>query len=124
MALLLDTHVLVWLASDDPRLSDTAKTAILDPDVELMVSGVVAYEFEDLRARGRFGRVDSLGVVIAGLEAVLIDYPAEAYRLLPLLPDEHRDPLDRMLVAHAIHADLTLVTADADIHKYPVRWLW
>lgn len=36
----------------------------------------------------------------------------------------HGDPVDRMLIAHAIHADLTLVTADGLMRRYPVKSLW
>jgi len=39
---------------------------------------------------------------------------------LARLPDIHRDPFDRIMVAQAVVEDLTLVTRDALIHKYPV----
>ena len=48
--------------------------------------------------------------------AVELDH-IEAYEDLPLL---HRDPFDRLLVAQARHADLTIVTRDANIAKYDV----
>lgn len=58
------------------------------------------------------------------LEAVVLPLPQEVWMLAEGLPDLHRDPIDRMLIAHAIHADLTLVTADEVIRRYPVRTLW
>jgi PIN domain nuclease of toxin-antitoxin system len=122
--LLLDTQVLVWFGLDDRRLSAVFREKLLDADVRFLVSGVTAFELEDLRVRGRLGSVDSVGVLVAGLGAALLDFPAEAARIVPLLPDLHRDPVDRMLIAHAIHADLTLVTADATVRRYPVRTLW
>ena len=124
LVLLLDTQILVWIGTGDRRLSAVARAAIIDPDAELCVSAIVAYEFEDLRIRDRLGPVDALGDMLRRLDAVVLDFPAEAYRLIPLLPKLHREPVDRMLVAHAIHADLTLVTADATIRQYPVRTLW
>lgn len=54
----------------------------------------------------------------------VIDYPAEAYHVADSLPDIHRDPVDRMLIAHALHAGLPIVTADATIRRYPVRTIW
>jgi PIN domain nuclease of toxin-antitoxin system len=36
----------------------------------------------------------------------------------------HGDPVDRMLIAHALHAGLTLVTADETIRRYPVPTIW
>ena len=40
------------------------------------------------------------------------------------LPDLHRDPFDRMLVAQALERGLTIVTPDPAIQQYPVRTLW
>ncbi len=65
-----------------------------------------------------------MATLLQKLRASLIDFPSEAYRLVALLPPIHRDPVDRMLIAHAIHADLTLVTADEAMRAYPVRSLW
>lgn len=36
------------------------------------------------------------------------------------LPDIHRDPIDRLLVDHALTSDMHIVTADANIRRYPV----
>jgi PIN domain nuclease of toxin-antitoxin system len=40
------------------------------------------------------------------------------------LPDVHRDPFDRVLIAQAIVGGLVLVTPDESIRQYPVRTLW
>ncbi len=124
MAYLLDTHVLVWFGVGGARLSPAFHALLTDADAEFVVSSVTAFEFEELRARNRLGDVDSVSVLIRALNAVVADFPAAAYELVHLLPKLHRDPADRMLVAHAIHADLTLVTADAVLRNYPVRSLW
>lgn len=124
MAILIDTQALAWVATGSKRLSPAAASALIDPDQDLFVSSVTAYEFADLNRRGRFDADLSLDAILTALYAALLDYPAEAYRIVPLLPPLHRDPVDRMLVAHAIHADLTLVTADATARKYPVRSIW
>lgn len=62
--------------------------------------------------------------VTAAFDLVLRDLPAEVWRLADRLPDLHRDPIDRMLLAHAMHDDVTLVTADRTMHAYPVATLW
>ena len=99
--------------------------AIADTSVQFHVSAVVAYEFADLAWRGRFEPgTPPLGELLNRLEATVMPFPSEAWRLTPLLPPIHRDPIDRMLVAHAIHADLTIVTADKLVREYPVRSLW
>ena len=40
------------------------------------------------------------------------------------LPTHHRDPFDRLLIAQAIIRNMTFITPDPIIHKYPVSTLW
>lgn len=124
MAILLDTQVLAWIGVNDPRLGRAAFSAILDGAEQVVVSAVTAYEFADLNRRGRFGADLALDMMLARLGAEIADYPAECWRIAAALPLLHRDPVDRMLVAHAIHADLILITADETMRSYPVRTLW
>lgn len=41
-----------------------------------------------------------------------------------LLPDHHKDPFDRLLIAQANHQGLILVTQDRNIQKYDVKHVW
>lgn len=124
MPILIDTQAIVWAVTDSPRLSIAARAAITNGAEEICISAVTAYEFADLNRRGRFEVDLPFGQVLSQLEARLLDYPAGLWTIAETLPAIHFDPVDRMLVAHAIHADLTLVTADAKMRKYPVRSLW
>ncbi len=40
------------------------------------------------------------------------------------LPDHHRDPMDRFLIATALRMDLTVVTSDRVFRSYGVRTIW
>jgi PIN domain nuclease of toxin-antitoxin system len=40
------------------------------------------------------------------------------------LPDLHRDPFDRLLVATALEEEATIVTPDDWIQRYPIPWTW
>lgn len=124
MGLILDTHVLVWLAAGDARLSVVARDAVVDGDQALFVSAATAWEFADLQHRGRLPSVERIEEIADAIDLALLDVPAELWRLAESLPDIHGDPVDRMLIAHAIHAGLTLVTADGTMRKYPVPTLW
>lgn len=124
LTLLIDTHVLAWLASDPGRVSEVVREQVADPNTALHVSGCTAWEYADLHHRGRLPRAAHFSVVADALDLVLLDTPAELWRWAARLPDIHRDPMDRILIAHAIAADLTLVTADATVRAYPVRTLW
>lgn len=100
------------------------RSLIGDPHVQLYVSAVTAFEFQGLRIRGRFGEVPSLPDMLQRLEAILLPLPAEVWTVIDGLPNLHRDPIDRMLVAHAIHADLPLATADETMRSYPISTIW
>ncbi len=124
MDLLVDTHVLAWIANDDERLSKRFVDTLPDPDTRLFVSAVTAYEYSDLLARNRFPAKVDIPLLQAELGFDLLDYPADLWPVTVGLPDIHRDPVDRMLVAHAIALDLTLVTADRNMRRYSVKSLW
>ena len=51
--------------------------------------------------------------------------PGRAHiHLLDQLPFHHKDPFDRLLIAQAIHDDLTLISNDRAFSSYPVEMLW
>ena len=124
MDLLIDTHVLIWAVEGSRRLSARAYDAIVDPTNRLMVSGVTAFEFADLKSRGRLPALADFATVAERLSLVLLNVPADLWKLADSLPNLHGDPTDRMLIAHTMYSDLTLVTADATIQSYPIRTLW
>jgi PIN domain nuclease of toxin-antitoxin system len=118
--LLLDTHVLVWTATGDHRLSSAVREAIVGPSSRLFVSAVIAYEFTDLNLRGRFGTDLPLGPILAELSADVLPFPAAAWTMLSAMPLIHRDPVDRMLVAHALTGGYRVASSDEAIRRYPV----
>jgi len=122
-SLLLDTHVLLWVATRDDRLGPRARDAIRDGTTTVFVSAVTAWEIAIKRALGkvevpgdvmelvRFYRFDALDITIdhaLGVEA---------------LPSHHRDPFDRLLVSQARSEGLTLVSNDARLAEYDVSYL-
>ena len=124
MAVLIDTNALVFVATGSERLSPAARTVLTDPARRLLVSAVTAFEFADLNRRGRFSADLPLQPILDMLEADEAPYPPKCWTLAAQLPDHHRDPVDRMLVAHAIFEDHDLLTSDDIIRSYPVRTIW
>lgn len=49
------------------------------------------------------------------------EYDAER---LKKLPDIHKDPFDRLIIAQAIENDLTIITRDTKIPLYEVKTIW
>lgn len=108
------------MATGDPRLRRIDQATLADPARPLVVSAVVAFELADLQRRGRLAMTESLDFLREHMEFEVAGLPADTWRLAAELPLIHRDPVDRMLVAHALAGGFTLATADANIRKYPV----
>lgn len=124
MNFLLDTHVLVWLMTGDKRLRPAWRDALANPDNRIFVSAVVAWEYSELRNRGRFDVMQTIDNLVEIYGLKVLDFPAVAWSVAEHLPDIHRDPVDRMLVAHAQVLDMVLISADEAVRRYPVRSLW
>ena len=120
MQLLLDTHIVIWMASRPEKLSNTQKSVLAQAGNELFVSVVAAYEYEHLRADGRLPVRRSFDEARVLIGFTVLDLPAAVWRGVADLPLIHRDPIDRLQVAHALESGLTLVTADRNIRRYPV----
>ena len=124
MRLLLDTNVIIWSARDSGRITDRAQKAIASDDAPLCISVMSAWEYGQKRLLKPLELPLSFEHLIEGLPHQKIDFPFECAKFAESLPLIHRDPFDRMLIAQAILLDLTIVTSDTDIHKYPVKILW
>ena len=120
MRLLLDTQILVWLVIGDRRLDAAKQAAIFDPDNDLVVSAVVAVEYTELQLRGRFPVNEPLDELEQRFGLQIAAYPADAWRMVEKLPSIHREPVDRMLIAHAMIESMAIVTSDVEIRRYPV----
>ena len=123
MRLLLDTHTLLWLISDNPEVSPNVREAVNDPDNEVFVSVASVWEISIKRSRGRLDAPENLVEQLKDSDyttlLVNLDHADRAGRL----PMHHRDPFDRMLVAQAQVEDLVLVTRDRFIPRYAVETL-
>ena len=120
---LLDTHTFLWWLADDPRLGGDARSAIADNRNPVFVSAAMGWEITIKKALGKIEAPDNLDAVVEeeGFEHLPITfYHAEQ---AGVLPNHHKDPFDRMLVAQAQAEGLVIVTADHIIPQYGVRTL-
>ena len=122
MKLLFDTHVLLW-ASGAPRLLPPAARALLEDEAnELVFNAASLWEVaikqqlgrKDFRADARLLRRGMLDNGYAELPVTSAHAVA-----LDLLPPLHKDPFDRMLIAQALVEGIMLLTADANLARYP-----
>ncbi|WP_186063325.1 type II toxin-antitoxin system VapC family toxin [Burkholderia gladioli] len=118
MRLLLDTHVYLWSVMDDRKLTKAARTLILEAD-EVFVSSASIWEASIKVGLGKLEADVDLLVSEIGASGFL-ELPVRAVHaaLVRNLPDIHRDPFDRLLVAQAMSEPLRLVTSDGHLSKY------
>lgn len=128
--MLLDTHTLVWFDSDDRRLRLYAQREIQRAFLARQVA-VSPITFLEVAMHVREGSL----TFIRDVEEWRRDLTLDGLRELPLtsqiatqaglLPDLHGDPMDRILVATALHGNHELATADQKILEWrgPLRRL-
>ena len=122
MKILLDTHLLLWAASEPNRLSAAARKELENVENALMFSAASLWEVAIKNALGR----SDFAVDPSLLRRGLLD---NGYEELPItgrhavfvdrLPPLHRDPFDRMLVAQCLAEGILLLTADEQVAQYP-----
>ena len=115
--LLLDSHVVVWMLADSPRLGPSARAAIVAAE-QVCVSVVSPWELAIKRALGRLDMPDDLVDLLDQRGATWLAIEPADGLAAAALPRLHGDPFDRMLVAQAIRASLTIMTADPAIGAY------
>lgn len=128
MKLLLDTQSFIFYVDRPDKIPSVARTAMEDVSNELFVSLVSPWEMQVKSTLGK------LQLSRPAVELVQAELDRAAIKLLPItlnhidalsrLPNHHRDPFDRLLVAQAIQEGLTLVTSDAAIAQYAAPVLW
>ena len=125
MRYLLDTHVFIWWAIGDRRLSADMLEAIEDPANQLYLSAASSWE---MMIKSRLGKLrlpsDAEAFIAAGLHCNRVEtlpVTVEHTFALVLLEGLHKDPFDRMLIAQARHENLTLMTNDPLIRQYRVN---
>jgi PIN domain nuclease of toxin-antitoxin system len=125
--LLIDTHVLLWLLAGSPRLSGHVLATLANRRNGVFLSVVSTWE---IAIKAGLGKLD----LPPNLHTWLPDeLDAAGLKLLPIdlkhslgvesLPQHHRDPFDRLLIAQAVSDGLTIVTADQVFDFYDVPLL-
>ncbi len=128
MRILLDTATFLWIVLSPSRLSSTAIRLYEEPLNDIYFSAASAYE---VVVKAMLGKLD-----VGGSPSGFIRAERESRGILPLpideeaafaverLPAIHADPFDRLLIAQSIANEMTLLTPDAVIARYPIRVAW
>lgn len=121
MRFLLDTHVLIWALEGSKQLPTKARDLLLDAAHEHYVSTASVWELVIKIALRKLRLGRKLDELESGIETA-------GFKLLPVhirhavavasLPNHHRDPFDRLLIAQCRVETLRLLTADTQLSSY------
>jgi PIN domain nuclease of toxin-antitoxin system len=129
--ILVDTHVVIWLAGDEPKLSKKAVAAIADARQHgegLAIADITLWELAALASKGRIRLAISLEYFLTEVEArfVVLPITGRACACALGLPAAYpKDPADRIIGATALVEGLPLLTADGEIRRsraLPTIW--
>lgn len=125
MRYLLDTHIFIWWILDHPKLPKSFRDIIAHSATELFFSSASAWKIvikanlgklslpenpvEWIRKHLDLNRINALPITV------------EHALTLHELPNLHKDPFDRIMVAQAKCEDLTIITDDEWIPKYAIK---
>ncbi len=131
LLILLDTHIVIWLAQEPDRISAKAQAAIRDArnkDHGLAASCITLLEIAQLSSHGRIRLLPDAETVIAQIEDHLVVLPITRNIALQAfeLPERYpNDPADRIIGATSLIEDIPLVTADSKIRaSRAVSTIW
>jgi PIN domain nuclease of toxin-antitoxin system len=138
MSYLLDTHILIWIATNKTsEISRKALEILNDNTVFKSVSIISLWEIlmkltsqktkQDSNSIGWIdidGGITEVIKIISKSGLIILPIKIDYLKVCEDLPIIHKDPYDRMLIATAKAEDMTLITADEKIHQYNVKTLW
>jgi len=123
MDYLLDTHIVIWFITNDPKLHDVAKSEIENTENKCFVSIASFWEIGIKYSLGRLELGSNLETIFdliskSGLEVL----PVTQNHILTSskLEFHHNDPFDRLMIAQAISEKLKLISKDDAFKKYKV----
>ena len=128
MKILLDTHIFLWLITDNDRLSDKSKQAFINSDNELFFSIASYWEICIKISIGKLKLSKNWDKIIKD------ELMVNSVKLLPIstehcfqitqLPSHHRDPFDRIVISQAIIEQMHIMTIDSYFSQYEVNIVW
>jgi PIN domain nuclease of toxin-antitoxin system len=128
MELLLDTHVLIWWSLDSAKLSRKVYELLIDAENTHVISIASVWEIQVKVQLGKLGLDVKLSELITHQKQVnnLQILPIDLTHIYALenLPNEHRDPFDRIMLAQAMVEKMPFLSADKIFDLYPIERVW
>ena len=128
MRALLDTHALLWWVTNNPQFSPTVQAIIADRNNQLFFSAASGWE---IAIKAQLGKLvlpsqpeqyiaNQLALNLFEVLPIQLSHALQTY----YLPNHHKDPFDRILVAQSQFENLPILTSDSRIAQYRVSTIW
>ena len=124
---MLDTHTLIWLVESSSKVSKTIRDELKSSNTAVFLSSASLWEIaiklniSKLQLKLPFAKLLS---DLQNTDITILHIEHEYLLGLSSLPLIHKDPFDRLIISTALAEGLTIITADANIQKYNVSWIW
>ena len=99
---LLDTHILLWWLTDDPRLTPKLAQLLQNPNNLIYTSSANFWEISIKHSLGKLKLQVSLSEIISATPFPNLSIKQDHISQLDQLPPIHKDPFDRILIAQSI----------------------
>jgi len=127
MKYLLDTHTLIWLIEASSKVSNGIREKLKFHGNSIFLSSASLWEIAIKSSLGKLELKSSFDKLLSDLNDTninILQIEDEYLQILTKLPWIHKDPFDRLLISTALAEGLTIVTADENIQKYDISWVW
>ena len=128
MRLLLDTHTLIWWSTSSENLPERVLGLLEDPQNDLLLSIASVWEMQIKLQSGKLKLGKPLSGLIANQQAnnelKILPIALPHVFALQSLPDLHRDPFDRIMIAQTMVENLPFVSCDVVLDGYSIQRLW
>lgn len=128
MRVLLDSHAVIWAVDDPSRLGKVAVELLEDLESELLISAATVWELSIKFGLGRLELSSPFNVwmtsAILDLELEVLPITIDYAHVQSGLPNHHRDPFDRLIIAQSIVEEISIVSSDSAFDAYGVNRVW
>lgn len=124
MNILLDTHIFLWLLTNDRRLPERCRDAISSQENEVYLSVVSVWEAMIKYQLGKLPLPESPEIYLPKQrerhQIASWSISETTITQLAKLPPLHKDPFDRLLLCQSLEHDSIIMTEDEAIISYPI----
>ncbi len=128
MKFLIDTHVFIWRTSDPQKLSPRVYNLLTDANTQAILSVVSIWEMQIKLSLGKLKSKTPLPELVEDEikrnQIQLLQLDLSHIYALSDLPNHHRDPFDRLLIAQAKIEKLVIISIDEKFDSYDIERLW